>query len=303
MSKIYGAVLSSATGETLTEEITKLFQVLVATTYDIVRSAQGTFLPTSTQPQYQFSMCYMNHIFSSMLLLSKCESLTLRNAENVVRLWVHECKREFCDRLNTAEEEQAFDDILRACISFNVTSAPLGSDVFPDDLVPNSLSTAYSPIPLQFGGTDTGDGSQVVNNLLQTSPLCQEVASFNSVVLTQHFINHLVRIHRIMLAPGRHVILGGDESMGNSKQLLVKVSSYIAGYDFHQLPFYEYTSSLDWKESMKDLLNDVLIFNKRVVCMVDEYDNEIFLQVGFCLHSNSTCTNDIYAYIMLNVDY
>jgi AAA+ lid domain len=71
-------------------------------------------LPTPTKPHYTFNLRDLGKVFQGMLM---AELRAINNVPTILRLWVHECRRVFMDRLVNDEDRAWFDSQVRVSLA------------------------------------------------------------------------------------------------------------------------------------------------------------------------------------------
>jgi dynein heavy chain, axonemal len=90
------------------EDIRALAPKLVSAALYVYTEALGTLLPTPSRSHYTFNLRDLSKVFQGM----QCAGGTLKSAEGMARLWVHEMLRVFADRLISDEDR----DLLTASL-------------------------------------------------------------------------------------------------------------------------------------------------------------------------------------------
>ena len=95
------------------QEIVKSENKIVSSTLDVYRKAMSDLLPTPTKAHYTFNL----RDFSKVILgICMADKETITQAEQIVRLWVHEVWRVFCDRLINDDDRLLMLSFLRETV-------------------------------------------------------------------------------------------------------------------------------------------------------------------------------------------
>jgi dynein heavy chain len=75
--------------------------MLVAASMEVYKNAVVDFLPTPSKSHYAFNLRDFSRVVHGILLVP---SSRLNDCEKLIRLWIHESYRVFCDRLVNEED-------------------------------------------------------------------------------------------------------------------------------------------------------------------------------------------------------
>lgn len=78
-----------------------LLQTLVGATMEVYKNAMMQFLPTPSKPHYNFNLRDFSRVIRGVLLVPNSH---LNEPQKLLRLWIHESFRVFCDRLVNEED-------------------------------------------------------------------------------------------------------------------------------------------------------------------------------------------------------
>lgn len=76
-------------------------QMIVSATMSVYKEAMLTFLPTPTKSHYTFSLRDFSRVIRGVMLVPAAR---LKEAEKLIRLWIHESYRVFNDRLIDSDD-------------------------------------------------------------------------------------------------------------------------------------------------------------------------------------------------------
>uniref|UniRef100_A0A670I3P5 Dynein axonemal heavy chain 17 n=1 Tax=Podarcis muralis TaxID=64176 RepID=A0A670I3P5_PODMU len=184
----------------------------------------STFLPTAIKFHYVFNLRDLSNIFQG-LLFSTAECL--RVPVDLVRLWLHEATRVYCDKLVEEKDQESFGRVMMAtCKKF----FELGDNVV----------FAKPNIYCHFA-QGIGDPKYLpVSNIQSLNKLLSEALdSYNEVnavmnlVLFDDAVSHVCRINRILESPRGNALLVGVG--GSGKQSLSRLAAYISALDVFQI--------------------------------------------------------------------
>ncbi|KAG5875162.1 hypothetical protein JTB14_033739 [Gonioctena quinquepunctata] len=200
---------------------------------------------------------------------------SLKDVQELLRLWYHECCRVFQDRLVNDEDRSWFDSLLRRKIEQSFELEPeevLGYDtiLFGDFLDPSVGSGPYVQIndfqqlseSLEFYLNDY--------NAQSTKPM--------KLVLFLDAMSHICRISRIIRQPmGNALLLGMG---GSGRQSLTRLSAYMAEYNCIQIELSKAYGLSDWKEDVKNLMLAAGLMRRETVFLFSDSQikSESFLE-------------------------
>jgi dynein heavy chain len=75
--------------------------MLVGATMEVYRNTMLLFLPTPSKPHYTFNLRDFSRVIRGVLLVPNSR---LNEPQKLLRLWIHESFRVFCDRLVNEED-------------------------------------------------------------------------------------------------------------------------------------------------------------------------------------------------------
>ncbi len=94
-------------------------RVLADATIEIYNKIMGELLPTPTRPHYTFNLRDLSSVFQGMTMATASKVM---DKCSCIRLWLHECRRVFRDRLINTHDCEWFDEACREQLSvINVT--------------------------------------------------------------------------------------------------------------------------------------------------------------------------------------
>ncbi|TMW55127.1 hypothetical protein Poli38472_013889 [Pythium oligandrum] len=243
---------------------------LAAASIQLWQWMRATMLPTPQKFHYFFSMRELSRSYQG-ILRTPLECITHERV--LVRLWRHESKRVFCDRLITNEDKHRFHvEVIQ--IGDAVLMKPLGltsgkdkdkdKEKDKEKLDPAALALASTqvaappPAMTQIAFVDFlreavydeyGELVSEAPKMYELAPSLQAVrtraeallAQFNKdnpakklqLILFDEALLHLVRISRVLGMPQNNMMLVGVG--GSGKQSLARLASVIAGHQIFQI--------------------------------------------------------------------
>jgi dynein heavy chain len=202
-------------------------QGIVKATIDMYSSIIEELRPTPTKPHYTFNMRDISKVFQGMLMKKKVTS-----SIDLGRLWLHEVRRVFGDRLISEADKQWLQ---------NTTETKL--DVYTD--IGSASLWATSPDVIYADFMTHNVESRLYDEVVDLPTLQEKVKeyleAYNStsrqpmegLVLFKDVLMHVAKISRILRQPSGHALLLGVG--GSGRQSLTKLAASIAEYKLCQI--------------------------------------------------------------------
>jgi dynein heavy chain len=215
----------------------------------------GPLKPTPNKSHYTFNLRDISRIFQGLCNANK--SLTSQPV-HVVRMWIHENKRVFGDRLIDNSDRDWLDNLLlqEGEKTFNLSKKQI-----------------FNAERLIFG--DYMQGIDVDNRVYQqvenlkdfVSKIEDYLEDYNSAVKNQMKLvmfldacDHVSRIERVIRQPlGNALCLGVG---GSGRQSLARLATFIANYKIYQIEVVKGYSMTNWREDVKKALMQAGVDNK-----------------------------------------
>ncbi|XP_023309976.1 dynein heavy chain 1, axonemal-like [Anoplophora glabripennis] len=242
--KIFGTILHSWISRA--GGLVNYYEAVLSSTLVVYVTILRELLPTPAKTHYTFNLRDLSKIFQGILMFIP-ESL--KDVNELIRLWYHECCRVFQDRLVNDEDRDWFDSLLRDKIQEHYDVDPAealgkGAILFGDFLDPTQDAAPYIQIK------DFAKLEESLNFYLQeynaqsTKPM--------KLVLFLDAISHVCRISRIIRQPmGNALLLGMG---GSGRQSLTRLSAFMAEFGCFQIVLSTVYGPTDWRDDMKNLM-------------------------------------------------
>lgn len=205
--------------------VQKICSPLVQAALVLHQRVSQTFLPTATKFHYIFNLRDLSSIFQGMLFAGG-DAVTDPNG--LVRLYLHEATRVYCDKLTDAADIDAFKKLLIEIVKKGfeeidenkVFHTPLLFWHFAEGL----QDSKYMPVrDVDILNRLMNEGQENYNNM---------VGDLN-LVLFEDAVGHICRINRILEAPRGNALLIGVG--GSGKQSLARLAAFISGLEVFQI--------------------------------------------------------------------
>ena len=245
---------------------------VVDTTIAVYDTITRELLPTPAKVHYTFNLRDLAKVFQGMLMN---EAGALRETADVVRLWTHECRRVFRDRLINTEDREWFNTLIKA-------RATKEFDLAWEEVVVRE--------PLLYG--DFMDGSGDNRKYRELPPLDkikavmeEALEDYNSsttarmkLVLFEDAIEHACRISRIIRQPLGNVLCLGVG--GSGRQSMTRLASFMADFECFQIELSKNYGLAEWREDLRTVLKKAGLENQQVVFLFSDTQikDESFLE-------------------------
>ncbi|KAE8615220.1 hypothetical protein XENTR_v10008446 [Xenopus tropicalis] len=237
-------------------------RILVWATMDVYRQVLQTFLPMPSKSHYIFSLRDFARVIQGVILLKPAQvPPSSAGDQKLMRLWIHEVYRVFCDRLATSQDRQEFFQIVKNVVQsqFKEKLTPLfghlviGREIRDDDM----RSLFFGDYLVPENAEKTG---KCYNEIMDMEELkiCMEnyLQKFNSscktsmnLVMFQFAIEHISRISRILRLPCGHALLIGIG--GTGRQSVTKLAAFMSDFEFYQVSIQKTYTVSEWRDDLK----------------------------------------------------
>ena len=248
------------------ESIQSLCNDIVAATIDIYSVIIEDLRPTPTKPHYMFNLRDISKVFQGVLM---CHPRKVLSNIDFVRLWVHECKRIFSDRLVDETDRQWFHNLLVKCYKGKIDEDVLSWDsviesgqdiIYTDFMIPGADPKIYEEL----------------RDISQLQPMVEEyLGEFNEdtkqpmpLVMFFDALQHVTRIARVLRQPQGNALLLGVG--GSGRQSLCRLATFIADIYLYQIEISKGYGIAEWRENIRDLLLKAGVENVPVVFLFSD---------------------------------
>lgn len=259
ITMIYTKILSALL-RNYAEPIRDAIPKIVQATIDVYGSVQQTLLPTPSKSHYTFNMRDMASVFQGTC---SSDPKAIPSFLVMSRLWCHENKRVFGDRLVNNEDgawlHQLLSDKVMQYFSLNPATVFERERLifchFMNSNMPED-QRAYEEV------TDLGDLMTVVMEYLEgyndRFPKRQM-----KLVMFLDACSHVARICRILKQPSGNALLLGVG--GSGRQSLCKLATFIMESELRQIEITKSYNMNQWRDDIKSCLKYAGVKNERVV--------------------------------------
>ena len=215
---------------------------------------------------YTFNLRDLSKVFQGILMV---RSYTIKEPENMVRLWVHETSRVFHDRLINKEDRSWFNNLLIELLAkqFNMRWSyeemfEGGNTILFGDLLKLDTSRDYEEI------RDFKKLIKVFNDKLDDYNFDTKNKNKLNLVFFEDAIEHILRSSRILRQPRGNLMLIGVG--GSGKQSLTRLSSYLMGYALRQIELTKGFNEDSFREFLRELLQKTGLEGEKITFLFND---------------------------------
>jgi dynein heavy chain, axonemal len=218
--------------------------------------------PTPAKPHYTFNMRDISKTFQGLLM---CDKRRVTTVVQMGRLWVHENRCVFGDRLVNDQDKAWLKGVLESkMMQFTSLKAEqlwnANSDVIcADFMIPGADPKIYEEVT-------ANDLQSMVEDYL--SEYNAESKQPMQLVMFKDALLHVVRITRVLRQPSGHALLLGVG--GSGRQSLTRLSAFISGYGLYQIEIAKGYGINEWRENIKECLLNAGVKNKPIVFLFSD---------------------------------
>ncbi|DAZ96773.1 TPA: hypothetical protein N0F65_005771 [Lagenidium giganteum] len=240
-STILGNFLSS-----FSSDVSRLSDNVVNASIKVYSTICRELLPTPAKSHYTFNLRDLAKVFQGVLM---GDSRRITDPDGLIRLWIHECKRVFEDRMISQQDHDWFLQLLRtALLEFFATdySKIVLNEylIYGDYLIPGADPRIYEEVVEVDKVLGIIEEYLLDYNAESKTPM--------ALVLFMDAVEHVSRISRIIRQPmGNALLLGVG---GSGRQSLTKLATYMAGYKCFQVEIVKGYGMVEWRDDVKKCL-------------------------------------------------
>lgn len=257
LNRIFETILEwHLNGKLFEKEVRSLAKPLVAATRAIYRSSMVNLLPTPRKSHYTFNLRDFARVIQGVLLSTPDN---IKDANKMIRLWMHESYRVFFDRLIDDDDREWFFKCSKETVKaqfqldfdnvfshYNDGKGKINNDSLRSLIFGTYFSTAkegktYDEILSIADLTTLMDKALTDFNMTSKKPM--------NLVMFRFAIEHVSRISRILQQPRGNMMLVGVG--GSGRQSLTRLAAYVADYQIFQVEISRNYNSTNWHDDLK----------------------------------------------------
>ncbi|XP_053190892.1 dynein axonemal heavy chain 3 [Scomber japonicus] len=274
LTKIFSSITDWHFSKGFDASFYRLGKIMVQATMAVYKDTVDSFLPTPSKSHYIFNLRDFARVIRGVLLAPHTH---MQDGDKLIRLWIHEVYRVFCDRLIDNEDKETFFSIVKERTSFffkqniekllshlspdgKVADETVRNLFFGDYAKPDSDTKAYDEI------TDLHALQEVMEFYLDEYNSCSKAPM--SLVMFKFAIEHISRICRVLKQDNGHLLLVGIG--GSGRQSATKLGTYINDYVPFQIELTKNYSMSDWRDDLKRIMLKAGIEGKNLVFLFND---------------------------------
>jgi dynein heavy chain len=246
MGIIFETILGNYLESGDNKKIAELTKPLVEATIDIYNNISREKLPTPAKSHYTFNLRDLAKVFQGVLM---CDLKRTGSPTAITRVWVHEARRVFEDRLINTEDCTWFEDQLQHQVETRLAQdwkevVPSDRLFFGDYSIPGAEPRIYEEVSL--------DAEKIVGLIDEYLIDYNTEHTEMKLVMFLDAIEHVSRISRVIRQPqGNALCLGVG---GSGRQSLTRLAGFMADYTVFQIEVAKGYGMLEWREDVKTCL-------------------------------------------------
>jgi dynein heavy chain len=265
-------------GAGFSQEICSSASNIVKAALHVHKDISETFRKTAANFHYEFNIRHLANVFQGLLVAN---TQSIRDAEKLVLLWLHESERAYGDRLVSSEDLLKFKEIIqnqarKTFIQYNVSRFAPSSGNTKSEL----LLFCHFADGTNQGSELTYDRATNIDDVRGTLEAAldeyNETHSTMNLVLFDDAVLHIARIVRIIKQSGGHALLVGVG--GSGKQSLSRIAGHVCGYSTVQISVSQQYNMNDFKTDLQNMYSKAGVKQEGVLFILSDaqINNERF---------------------------
>eukprot|EP00599_Poterioochromonas_sp_BG-1_P008225 CAMPEP_0173135378 /NCGR_PEP_ID=MMETSP1105-20130129/1860_1 /TAXON_ID=2985 /ORGANISM="Ochromonas sp., Strain BG-1" /LENGTH=4194 /DNA_ID=CAMNT_0014047373 /DNA_START=78 /DNA_END=12662 /DNA_ORIENTATION=- len=273
LARVFGTILDWRLNQGFSNNIKGLSASTIQATLNVYNTIAASLLPTPAKSHYTFNLRDLSKVFQGILT---GDVNTIKEKDQFIRLWSHECMRVFHDRLiddsDRAWFKQLIGSVVKECFNadFDKMKGEHANIIFCNFADPKSLTKPYVEL------VDRTNLPKVMGDYLEDYN--QMTTKPMNLVLFESAVEHIARISRIINQPYGNALLVGVGGSGRKSLTTLAVS--IADFELFTIEITKSYGINEWREDIKSMMNKAGVQNKPTVFMMDDTQivKETFLE-------------------------
>jgi dynein heavy chain, axonemal len=262
MHVIFETILSGFLAQGFSEQVQELTHDTVTATIGVFNTILKDLRPTPAKSHYTYNLRDLSKVFGGLLMCSKNRVAT---KTDFLKLWVHECRRQFADRLINDQDTGWFDALLQTQMKDHFSTE--WDDVitnprlfFGDYMIPGAEPRVYEEV-------------QKLDDLIPTveeylNEYNQDTKTPMKLIMFMDAVEHVSRISRVLRqSQGNALLLGVG---GSGRQSLCRLSTSMLEFELYQVEIAKGYGPNEWHENLKECLMMAGVENKPVVFLFND---------------------------------
>eukprot|EP00792_Barthelona_sp_PAP020_P009033 TRINITY_DN3265_c0_g1_i1.p1 TRINITY_DN3265_c0_g1~~TRINITY_DN3265_c0_g1_i1.p1 ORF type:complete len:4284 (+),score=1224.26 TRINITY_DN3265_c0_g1_i1:1098-12854(+) len=254
------------------EEALDIVEPLVKASIQLYDEVKKTLLPTPSKSHYTFNLRDLGSIFRGLVRAPQKE---LSNNSFITRLWLHESKRAFSDRLINGEDVMKFNELLLNVSFHKDVGVEISNDQI-ENLVFCDFSEGFGEA-LKYSEANFVKLKHILYAYLEDFNLTYPQHQMD-LVFFQSCIEHICRTASRLSTSGAHCLLIGVG--GSGKQSIARFSCHIVGVQLFTVNTTGNYGVLEFREDLKKAMLYAGCNNKATAFLItdSQITDESFLE-------------------------
>lgn len=203
------------------KEIQQMIPSLVSASVQIFEDVKKTLLPTPAKSHYLFNLRDLSKMFQGM---SQAKPKFLLDKADITRLWWHENRRVYEDRLISDEDREKIEGLIEREMQINLKTSfqelrNFEQLIFTTIMNENSRTEGYKQV------VSINEFVVQIEKYLEQFNLEVPAKKQMNLVMFKNACEYVVRIASVLNNPQGHIVLLGVG--GSGRQSLSRLASYI----------------------------------------------------------------------------
>eukprot|EP01038_Epipyxis_sp_PR26KG_P008094 gene8094-10963_t len=263
LARVFSTILDWRLNQGFANPVKQMSANVVNATITVYNSISSSLLPTPAKSHYTFNLRDLSKVFQGVLM---GDANTIKDKENMIRLWSHECMRVFHDRLIDEQDRSWFKNLISKTVKdeFSLEFSKIRGDnsniIYCNFADPKSILKPYVEL------VDRSTLPKTMNDYLEDYN--QITSKPMNLVLFESAIEHIARISRIINQPYGNALLVGVG--GSGRKSLTTLAVHIADFTLFTIEITKSYGMNEWREDIKSMMNKAGVMNKPTVFMMDD---------------------------------
>jgi dynein heavy chain len=265
LTRVFNTIMDWFLARGFSGGVKAMGQPMVTATIDVYDTISATLLPTPLKSHYTFNLRDLAKVFQGITQASKDN---VKDKDEFVRIWSHECLRVFHDRLTTVDDRDYFYKMIgekvnaHFSIDFKLKILPKkGALVYGNFIDPKIVEN--KPYVLM---EDPDEIQKVVEDYLEDYNSMSSKPM--SLVLFANAVEHICRISRIINQPYGNALLVGVG--GSGRKSLSALATFIADFKSFSIALSRTYGTFEWREDLKKVFMMTGTENQPTVFVFDD---------------------------------
>ncbi|CAM9191036.1 unnamed protein product [Choristocarpus tenellus] len=253
--------------ERFSAECKALADPIVDATVGIYNTILRDLRPTPTKSHYTYNLRDLSKVFQGLLMM---DHRKVSSASDLARVWVHENRRVFADRLISYEDKSWFEALTK--VQGEQRLGFLWNDIIGNE---GSTHSRIMCVDFMIPGADPKVYEEVKDHEQLQAMVEEYLSEFNAeskqpmhLVMFGDAIEHVSRISRVIRQPMGNILLLGVG--GSGRQSLTRLATFMADFLLFQIEIAKNYGKVEWHDDLKICLLQAGVDDKSVVFLFND---------------------------------